>query len=52
MKTMKRNYRNEAVVDFQGRSTRQVSDNEKIGCFTVVLGVIVFFVLICAYLVR
>jgi hypothetical protein len=49
---MKRNYRNETVVDFQGRSTKQVTDNEKIGCFTIVLGVIVFAVLICAYLVR
>lgn len=32
---MKRNYRNQEVVDFQGRSKRQVTDNEKMGGWVV-----------------
>jgi hypothetical protein len=46
---MKRNYRNETVVDFQGRTDRQVTDNYKIGCFTIVLGFVVVVVLIVTY---
>jgi len=43
---MKRNYRNEIVVDFQGRSERQQTDNEKLGCFSLILVVVVIICLI------
>jgi hypothetical protein len=34
---MKRYYRNETVVDFQGKSIKQVKDSERIGCFSIIL---------------
>jgi len=41
-----RNYRNKTVVDFQGRSERQQADNEKMGCFTMLLFVVVIISII------
>jgi hypothetical protein len=45
---MKRYYRNQTVVDFQGRSERQQSDNEKIGCFSLILLAVVIIYLIAS----
>jgi len=43
---MKRYYQNETIVDFQGRSTRQQADNNKMGCFMVILFIVVIIVMI------
>jgi len=43
---MKRNYRNETTVDFQGRPETQQTNNEKIGCFTLILFIVVIVVMI------
>jgi len=43
---MKRNYRNETTVDFQGRSETQQGNNQNIGCFILILFAIVIVVMI------
>jgi hypothetical protein len=43
---MKRNYKNSTIVDFQGRTDNQVIANEKIGCFSLIIFIIIAVVLI------
>ena len=43
---MKRNYKNDTIVDFQGRTDNQVITNEKIGCASLIIFIVIAVVLI------
>jgi hypothetical protein len=45
---MKRNYRNQTIVDFQGKTDKQIKDSEKMGCFSVILFAVLIIYLIAS----